>query len=225
MGSNPILSFKYIMLSSLITFIYLENFLFFIFSSILIISSLSIILVNNSIYSVLFLVLSFISSSGILFLLECEFISLLFLIIYVGAIAVLFLFVIMMLDIKILESPKDISKYFPFGFIIGFFFVLEFFLIVSDTFSLNLYKIPELGNQFENFYVNWYDKIDVITDIRAIGQVLYTHYILQLLIVGLILLLSVIGAVVLTMANSNLNSKKQVLFKQISRNYKNILLI
>merc|ERR1712231_7707 len=118
------------MLKIIIYQTYLENFLFFIFSSTLIVSALLIISVRNSIYSVLFLVLNFVAAAGILFLLECEFISLLFLIIYVGAIAVLFLFVIMMLDIKILESPKDISKYFPFGFIIGFFFVLEFFLIV-----------------------------------------------------------------------------------------------
>ena len=213
------------MLSSIITYIYLENFLFFIFSSVLLISSLSIIIVNNSIYSILFLVLSFISASGILFLLECEFISLLFLIIYVGAIAVLFLFVIMMLDIKFLESSKDISKYFPIGFLIGGFFVFEFLLIIVNTFVVNPYRLENLGNFFNNFYVNWYNKIDLITDIKAIGQVLYTHYILQLLITGLILLLAVVGSVVLTMTNVHIKSKKQVLFKQISRNYKNILII
>ena len=213
------------MLNTIITYIYLENVLFFIFSSVLVFSALSIILVKNSIYSVLFLVLSFISASGILFLLECEFISLLFLIIYVGAIAVLFLFVIMMLDIKFLESPKDISKYFPVGFIIGGFFVFEFFLLVINTFKTNPYKLDNLGNYFDNFYFNWYNKIDIIPDIKAIGQVLYTHYILQLLITGLILLLAVVGSVVLTMTSSYIKSKKQVLFKQISRNYKNILLI
>lgn len=213
------------MLNSIITYIYLENFLLFIFSILLILSSLSIILVNNSIYSVLFLVLSFISSSGILFLLECEFISLLFLIIYVGAIAVLFLFVIMMLDVKILESPKDISKYFPFGFIFGVLFILEFLFIILGTFTINLYKLDSIGQFFNNFYVNWFNKVEVIPDIKVIGQVLYTHYIFQLLLTGLILLLAVIGAVVLTMTNLNVKSKKQVLFRQISRNYKNILLI
>ena len=82
-----------------------------------------IILSQNSIYSVLFLVLSFISSSSILFLLECEYISLIFVIIYVGAIAVLFLFVVMMLDIKTTHLVKDSLKYFPFGSLLGIVFI------------------------------------------------------------------------------------------------------
>ena len=213
------------MLTTIISYIYLENFLFFIFSGVLLISSLFIILVNNTIFSILFLVLSFVSASSILFLLECEFISLLFLIIYVGAIAVLFLFVIMMLDIKIVESPKDISKYFPLGFIIGGLFFFEFFFVILNTFKINPYKLGKLGDELSNFYLNWYNKIDVLTDIKSLGQVLYTHYILQLLIIGLILLLAVVGSVVLTMTNFYIKSKKQVLFKQVSRNYKNILII
>jgi NADH-quinone oxidoreductase subunit J len=213
------------MLKFIIYNIYIENLLFFTFSSILIISALLIIIVRNSIYSVLFLVLNFIAASGILFLLECEFISLLFLIIYVGAIAVLFLFVIMMLDIKFLELPKDVSKYFPVGIIIGSIFLLEVFLVMLSTFKPNPYHTSEYGVSFINFYTNWYCKIDVMPDIKALGQVLYTHYILQLLITGLILLLAVIGSVVLTITNSSIKSKKQIFFKQISRNYKNILLI
>ena len=210
-------------LKIILSYIFLENLLFIIFSFLLIISSLSIILVNNSIYSVLFLVLSFISASGILFLLECEFLALLFLIIYVGAIAVLFLFVIMMLDIKIVESPKDVLKYLPIGSVLGGFFILEVYFMLNSMLNINMYS-NEL-NKFTNFHINWYGMIDCITDIKVIGQVLYTHYVLQLLIIGLILLLAVIGSVVLTMTNSSIKLKKQVLFKQVSRNYKNILLI
>ena len=213
------------MLNILLNYIYVEKLLFVIFSFFLLISALCIILSNNSIHSVLFLVLSFISASGLLFLLECEFLALLFLIIYVGAIAVLFLFVIMMLDIKIIESPKDILKYLPIGSVLGGFFILEVFFMLRNTLNINPYNFNEVGNKLSNFYVNWYGMTDNITDIKALGQVLYTHYILQLLITGLILLLAVIGAVVLTMTNSSIKLKKQVLFKQVSRNYKNILLI
>ena len=84
------------------------NFLFYFFSFILILSSLMVIVVQNAVHSVLFLVLSFISSASLLFLLECEFVALLFIMIYVGAIAVLFLFVVMMLDVKTLTVKKDI---------------------------------------------------------------------------------------------------------------------
>ena len=85
-----------------------------------------IILSQNSIYSVLFLVLSFVSSSSILFLLECEYISLIFIIIYVGAIAVLFLFVVMMLNVKIIELNETFLRYLPLSGFIAIIFLFEF---------------------------------------------------------------------------------------------------
>jgi NADH-quinone oxidoreductase subunit J len=110
-----------------------------------------IILSQNSIYSVLFLVLSFVSSSSILFLLECEYISLIFIIIYVGAIAVLFLFVVMMLDIKTTELSKDSLKYFPFGAFLGIIFLIEILSVVSDIFEpINPYNTNFLSNCYSN---------------------------------------------------------------------------
>jgi NADH-quinone oxidoreductase subunit J len=111
------------------------NLFFYFFSCVLLTSSLMIILSQNSIYSVLFLVLSFVSSSSILFLLECEYISLIFIIIYVGAIAVLFLFVVMMLDIKTVYLTKDSLKYFPFGSFLGIVFLIEILIAVPSTFE------------------------------------------------------------------------------------------
>ena len=109
------------------------------------------ILSQNSIHSVLFLVLSFVSSSSLLFLLECEYISLIFIIIYVGAIAVLFLFVVMMLDVKTVYSTKDFLKYFPFGSFIGIVFLIEILLSVPSIFEeFNTYNISFLFN----FYVD-----------------------------------------------------------------------
>jgi NADH:ubiquinone oxidoreductase subunit 6 (subunit J) len=92
------------------------NILLFLFILLMIFNSLAIILSNNSIHSVLFLVLNFIISSGLLLVFEREFLALSFLIIYVGAISILFLFVVMMLDIKIKNSQLDLLKYFPIGF-------------------------------------------------------------------------------------------------------------
>ena len=145
-----------------------------------------IILSQNSIHSVLFLVLSFVSSSSILFLLECEYISLMFIIIYVGAIAVLFLFVVMMLDIKATDLSKDSLKYFPFGSFLGIIFLIETLSVVSDIFeSANSYNI----NFLVNYYSNWFNKLDYSTEIISIGHLLYTDYVTQFLLFGNILLL------------------------------------
>ena len=103
------------------------NSLFYLFSTTLILSSIMVIIVQNTIYSVLFLVLSFLSASSILFLFKCEFVSLIFILIYVGAIAILFLFVVMMLDLKDSNLKKDALKYFPFGLFIGSIFFLKLF--------------------------------------------------------------------------------------------------
>ena len=127
------------------------NLFFYFFSFILLTSSLLTVFSQNSIYSVLFLVLSFVASSSLLFLLECEYISLIFIIIYVGAIAVLFLFVVMMLDVKTVYSTKDLLKYFPFGSFIGTIFLIEILCSVPSIFeALNPYDISFLLN----FYVD-----------------------------------------------------------------------
>ena len=198
----------------------ITNLLFYFFSNVLLISALMIIIVQNSIYSVLFLVLSFVTSASILFLFECEFVALMFITIYVGAIAVLFLFVVMMLDIKTVYLTKDTLKYFPFGSFIGFIFLIEILLVIFKNFKINPYQDSFLFN----FYTNWFDKIDSFTDLEALGQVLYTYYVLQFLVAGIILLLAVVGSVVLTINTTVKNSKHQVIFKQLSRSYKNVLL-
>lgn len=198
----------------------ITNLLFYFFSNILLISALMIIIVQNSIYSVLFLVLSFVASASILFLFECEFVSLMFITIYVGAIAVLFLFVVMMLDIKTIYFTKDSLKYFPFGSFVGFVFLAEILLVISKNFKINPYEKSFLSN----FYVNWFDKVDSFIDLEAIGQILYTHYVLQFLIAGIILMLAVMGSVVLTINTKTKSAKHQVIFKQLSRNYRNVLL-
>ena len=176
-------------------------------------SSLMVILVRNSVYSALFLILCFIMSSGLLFLIESEFLGLIFLIIYVGAIAVLFLFVVMMLNIKVTNSVKNILKYFPLSNFIIFVFLIEILLIIFDSYKINPYK-----NSFLiNLNINWYDKIDSISDIEALGQIIYTNYVIQFLIAGIILLIAVIGSVILTLNKRNKKIKFQDTFRQVSR--------
>merc|ERR1712087_545242 len=192
------------------------NLFFYFFSCVLLLSSLMIILSQNSIYSVLFLVLSFVSSSSILFLLECEYISLIFIIIYVGAIAVLFLFVVMMLDIKTGHVAKESLKYFPFGSFLGLVFILEILMVVPVTFEL----INPYNNSFlSNDYSDWFQKLDYFTEILSIGHLLYTDYVIQFLLSGNILLLATIGPVTLVLVRSIETSKTQVTFKQLSRIY------
>ena len=196
------------------------NLFFYFFSFVLIISALMTILSQNSIYSVLFLVLSFVSSSSVLFLLECEYISLIFIIIYVGAIAVLFLFVVMMLDVKTVYLAKDSLKYFPFGSFIGIVFLIETLLIVPSTFeSINPYDTSFLLN----YYFDWFNKLDYFTEVMSIGHLLYTDYIIQFLLSGNILLLATIGPVTLVLIRSTKTTKKQVTFKQLSRTYSSVL--
>lgn len=179
-----------------------------------------IIFSQNSIYSVLFLVLSFFASSSILFLLECEYISLMFIIIYIGAIAVLFLFVVMMLDVKTVQLVKHSLKYFPFGSLIGVVFLIELLLIVPTTFeTVNPYSVSFLSN----FYLDWFNKFDSFTEVASIGHLLYTDYVIQFLLAGNILLLATIGPVTLTFVRSSKTTKTQVIFKQLSRNYNSVI--
>lgn len=187
--------------------------LFYFFSVILLLSSLLIIIINNTVYSVLFLVLSFVMATGLLFILESEFMALIFIVIYVGAIAVLFLFVIMMLNIKVSNSIKDVLKYFPIGNFLGFVFLVEILLIIFENYQNNSYNQSFLFN----FNINWFDRIDSISDIESLGQILYTFYVFQFLIAGIILLIAVIGSVILTLTYKKVNIKIQDTFKQISR--------
>ena len=190
------------------------------FLCLMILNSIMVISSQNSIHSVLFLVLNFVIAAGILLLLEQEFMALIFLIIYVGAISVLFVFVVMMLDIKITGVRKDFIKYFPIGSLISILFLFEMVYVIFGCFKENPYKT----SFYDSSYINWFLTVDTLNDIEALGQIIYTHFIIQFLIAGLILLLSVVAAVALT-KNIRINQpKKQSLFKQISRNYKSVVL-
>ena len=188
--------------------------LFLFLSFLLILSAILVISAQNPVHSVFFLVLVFLTSAFLLFLLEIEFISLLFILVYVGAIAVLFLFVVMMLDIKITKYEKDFLIYLPMGLFLGIVFFLEIFL----TFQENFVSILPIDGR--EVYTNWLFNIDNLSNVEVLGQILYTHYFFNFLIAGIILLLAMVGAIVLTL-NFTQKAKHQFVFKQILREKKN----
>jgi NADH-quinone oxidoreductase subunit J len=125
----------------------LEIVLFFLFSSIAIASGIMVVSSKNPVHSILYLVLVFFNASGLLLLIKVEFLAMIFLVVYVGAIAVLFLFVVMMLNIRIAELSENTLRYMPIGGLIGFIFIFEFFLVVEPNFfSLHIGDTSSLSN-------------------------------------------------------------------------------
>ena len=118
-----------------------------------------------------------------------------------------------MLDIKI--NKNDSVKYLPVGGFLGLILFVEIVVAIYGCFKNNPYKNnPEI---MSNNYVNWFLNIDSINDINALGQIIYTHFVLQFLVAGLILLLAIVSVVSLTKNVNKIHPRKQSLFKQISR--------
>ena len=188
--------------------------LFYFLSGILVFSAFMVIIAQHSVFSLLFLVLSFFCSSIILFMLECEFLGLIFIVIYVGAIAVLFLFAVMMLDAKLENLSRNLFKYVPVGFLFGFGFLIPLLYQIIFCFSNDKLQVFDF---YSDVYINWYDLIDSVSDVEVYGSVLYSYFVLQFLVVGLILLVVLIGVVYLT---NTYNSRQQIVdqstFKQLS---------
>ena len=243
-----------------------ETFLFYFFCFFVLFSAFMVIRAKNPVYSVLFLILVFCNSAGLLLLLNLDFFALIFLIVYVGAIAVLFLFVVMMLNIKLTEVHESIFHYLPIGGFVGFIFFLEFyflfnqeivplhldnfsqqndsflvfqfylfailaflkygftttnfsekFQLYSDSFFEKLENIDKFSSNHID-YVIWPTLIDSKTPVEALGQVLYTYYSYFFIVASLILLISMIGAIMLTL-NPNRAVKRQQVFEQNARDF------
>ena len=167
---------------------------FYFFSFLIISSSILVIFSNNAVHSVLFLIFTFFNSAILFLLMNAEFLAMTIVIVYVGAIAVLFLFVVMMLNISESEIKEGFLKYFPFGLILIAIFITELFLIFN----------------FDNFPVSENVKIDIneidlieASNTKLIGLFLYTDYFIIFQISGFILLLAMIGAIVLAKGDEN----------------------
>ena len=164
-------------------------------------------------HSVLFLILCFCNAAGILFLFNAEFLGLIFIIVYVGAIAILFLFVVMMLDIKIGDNSLSFLAYGPVGYFLVFLFLVEITLPLI-TFVGSFDSIFAVNVDY--LYINWLKEVDYLTNINAIGQLLYTYYFVYFLMSGLILYIAMIGALMLTLTLNRV-VKKQIVYKQLAR--------
>jgi NADH-quinone oxidoreductase subunit J len=198
---------------------FFEPLLFYLFGAITLVSAVMVISSRNPVHSVLFLILAFCSSSGLLILLEAEFMAMIFIVVYVGAIAVLFLFVVMMLNIKISEVIDEIYQYVPVGGLIGIIFLLEVFLIVDNDFVPLLASGNKVGD-----YVEWSGYVDPVSNLSSLGQVLYSHYAVAFLMAGIILLVAMIGAIVLTM-QIRTTVRRQHIFQQLSRDAENAIFL
>ena len=196
------------------------DFLFYVFSSLALISGVLVIQAKNPVHSVLFLILVFFNAAGLLILLGLDFFAMIFLVVYVGAIAVLFLFVVMMLNIKLAEIHEKKLRYLPIGGLLGMLFLLETLVIVDyDLIPLLHYNQWESWLNLSNLKFTEYSVlVEKWTTMQAVGQPLYTYYFDWFLIASLILLVAMIGAIILTM-QKNVNVKRQQVFLQNTREY------
>ena len=181
------------------------------FTFLLLLSSIFVLISKNPVHSVLFLIFCFCNAAGILFLFNAEFLGLIFIIVYVGAIAILFLFVVMMLNVKVYSSD-NIIYYLPFLLLLGFVLLLQIYLIFEKVFSNNTFWVADSPYVFENY-------IDNLNSIDVLGQCLYNYYLTCFLLAGLILLVAMVGAIVLTLSFTSVR-KNELPVRQMSRSDK-----
>lgn len=163
---------------------------FYAFATVAVVAALLVVTARNPVHSVLWLILTFLSAAGLFVLLGAEFLAMLLMIVYVGAVAVLFLFVVMMLDIDFAALKAEMARYLPLAALVGLVILMQLGLLFSawqasdGAMGLRQVPTPDLA-QVENT--------------RALGMILYDRYFLQFQISGLVLLVAMIGAIVLTL--------------------------
>ena len=178
----------------------LSSVFFYLFAGICCLAGLMVVSSRNPVHSVLFLILAFFNAAGLFILLNAEFLAMLLVVVYVGAVAVLFLFVVMMLDINYSELRDGFQKYRSLGLLIGAVLLVELFATFFE-YSGNVKSLPSPG---------------AVHNTKALGQVIYTDYIYLFQLAGLILLVAMIGAIALTLRKRS-GVRKQVIADQNSR--------
>ena len=176
---------------------------FYLFSGVAVLSALMVISSKNPVHSVLFLILSFVNAAGLFVLLGAEFLAMILVVVYVGAVAVLFLFVVMMLDINFVKLREGFLQYLPFGAILGIVLIIELGILF-------------LTKNFSNWSLVEYSLAPQITsteNTKLLGSVLYTEYFYLFQLSGLILLVAMIGSITLTLRKKG-KTKKQIIFNQ-----------
>ncbi len=183
----------------------LPLFFFYIFAIVAVASALMVIASRNPVHSVLFLILCFANAAGLFMLAGAEFLALILIVVYVGAVAVLFLFVVMMLDVDFASMRQGMLQYAPVGVVVGIILFLEL-LLVAGSFVI----APEIAS---NAVVPIEEGV---ANTRALGQVIYTRYVYLFQGAGAVLLVAMIGAIVLTLRHKA-GIRRQDVFKQTAR--------
>lgn len=178
---------------------------FYLFAGICVASAVMVIVSRNPVHSVLYLILAFVNASGLFVLMGAEFLAMILIVVYVGAVAVLFLFVIMMLDVDFLELREGFIQYLPVGVVIGGIFLFELLLtvgawVINPSVSKNITAAIPAN----------------VSNTEALGLVLYTKYIHYFQLSGMVLLVAMIGAIVLTLRHKA-NVKRQDINVQNAR--------
>jgi NADH-quinone oxidoreductase subunit J len=180
---------------------------FYLFAGVCIASAVMVVASRNPVHSVLYLILAFVNAAGLFVMLGAEFLAMILIVVYVGAVAVLFLFVVMMLDVDFAEFRQGALQYLPFGMLVGGIFMVELLFVVSawilapDASQAIASPIPPLAS---------------ITNTEALGRVLYTRYVYFFQAAGLVLLVSMVGAIVLTLRHKP-KVKRQNVANQVAR--------
>ncbi|HTV88861.1 MAG TPA: NADH-quinone oxidoreductase subunit J [Stellaceae bacterium] len=173
----------------------LQTIMFYIFAVIAVASGVMVISSRNPVHSVLFLILAFFNSAGLFILLGAEFLAMILVIVYVGAVAVLFLFVVMMLDIDFVRLRSGFMRYLPIGALIGGILCAEL-IVIFGSWAI----APGIaGLKAAPMTPAVAHGVGAVTNTRALGDLIYTRYVLAFQIAGLILLVAMIGAIVLTL--------------------------
>jgi NADH-quinone oxidoreductase subunit J len=183
----------------------LAGLFFYLFAGLCIASAFMVIAARNPVHSVLFLILAFVNAAGLFVLMGAEFLAMILVVVYVGAVAVLFLFVVMMLDVDFSELREGFLQYLPVGALVGIIFLAELLLVVGawtigPTVPAGITAPIPAG----------------VTNTEALGLVLYTRYVYFFQAAGLVLLVAMIGAIVLTLRHKP-NVRRQNIRDQVAR--------
>ena len=180
---------------------------FYLFAGVCVASAVMVIASRNPVHSVLFLILTFVNASGLFVLLGAEFLAMILVIVYVGAVAVLFLFVVMMLDVDFAQLRQGFLQYLPIGALVGAIFLAELLLVVGSW---------TIGPSISETITAPIPPIASVSNTEALGHVLYTRYVYFFQAAGLVLLVAMIGAIVLTLRHKE-KVKRQNVAEQVAR--------
>ena len=185
----------------------LQAITFYLFAAVTVLSAVMVVASRNPVHSVLFLILAFFTSAGMFVLIGAEFLAMILVIVYVGAVAVLFLFVVMMLDINFVALREGFLDYLPVGAVVGAILLVELLLVLSGV------KLAPGGAAGAALPLG---SLGATTNTQAIGLVLYTRYLYLFQAAGMLLLIAMIGAIVLTL-RSREGVRRQSIARQVSR--------